>query len=151
MRREGEHLHRLADRFLQIEFHRLQGHPSGFDFREIQNVVNYRKQRTGRDANGGQVFPLFGAQLSAERQFGHSHDPIHGSSDLVTHIRQKLALQARDRFGAVFGDDQLLIQPAQVGGSARDFFFQMVTVAPQVRFPGIDLAQHSVKGLDQLA
>ena len=38
------------------------------------------------------VFPLFGRELGFQSEFGHSENAVHRRANLVTHVRQELAL-----------------------------------------------------------
>ena len=51
----------------QIELHGFHIQLAGFDFGEIQNVVDDPQQRIGRRLNFAQIIMLFGRQLSFQR------------------------------------------------------------------------------------
>ncbi len=71
---------------------------AGFDFGEVQNVVEDGKQRLRRCLHGIQAFQLLRREIRVQHQFGHSQNAVHGGADLVAHVGQKFALGAAGFF-----------------------------------------------------
>ena len=42
----------------------------------------------------GEVVPLAGRELGLQRQMGHADDAVHGRTDFVAHVGEKIALGA---------------------------------------------------------
>ena len=80
---------------------------TGFDFREIENVIEQPQQRVG-----GLLQHFAGTRAAApissvfEQQLGHADDAVHGSANLVAHVGEKFALGAIGPFGRIFGNFQ---------------------------------------------
>ena len=64
------------------------------DLGEIQNVVDNAQQGVRRCADLGEVVPLAGRELGLQRQMGHADDAVHGRTDFVAHVGEKIALGA---------------------------------------------------------
>ena len=77
-----------------------------------------------------EVFALFGIERGFERQVDHSEHPVHGSSNLVAHIRQKFALGVIGGVGGLLGEPALLhlLLQSSIHTAERD--------ALQMRFQG---------------
>ena len=117
----------------QREVVRVEGHAAGFDFREIEDVVDHHQQPLGRRRDRAQAVALVVVAAGVQRYRRHAQNPVHGGADLVAHVRQELALQLGDLFGPLFCRLQVAVQPQQL---------------VVVRF---DLIEHSVEGRDQRA
>ena len=76
----------------QIEFDGVHFQLARFDLGEIQNVVDDRQQRVRGGFGGLEKLALFAGQAGIQRQVDHSRHAVHGSANLVAHIRQELAL-----------------------------------------------------------
>ena len=55
--------------------------------------------------------PLFGRELGVQHEIGHPDDAVHRRPDLVTHVRQELALGPVRGLGGVLGCSQLGLRP----------------------------------------
>ena len=71
---------------------RHRGRVARSNLREIQDVVDHRHQPVGGGLRHLQIFTLLSRQVGVQRQFGHTQHAIHGRTDLVAHVGQKLAL-----------------------------------------------------------
>ena len=78
----------------QVELDGLEFEAAGFDFREIQDVVDERQQRLAAGADDFRVFALLRIEGRIEHQAGHADHAIQGRADLVTHVGEELALRA---------------------------------------------------------
>ena len=99
------------------EFGVFQHQFAGFDFGEIENVVEHGQQVLRGAAHFGQPIALrrgFGIALG---EMAEAHDGVERGADFVTHIGQEGALGAAGRFGLILGDDQL-------GGAFLDQCFE---------------------------
>ena len=123
---------------------RIERHLSRFDLGKIKNIVDHRQQRIGRELDDVQALALVRRQLGIEYLLGHSQDAVHGRANFVTHIGQKFALGAIGGFGAVPGQHQF----RSAGG---DFLLEIVAIAKQRRVAKLDLREHGVEGVDELA
>ena len=123
--------HQFAD-LLQashdIEPARLNVHPSSLDLGEIQDIVHDCQQSVGGFANRLGIIQLVVGQSSIEKQPTHTQDAIHGGPDLVTHVRQELALGPAGILGFRLGALQLSSMPQGPGLSL---------------FPLADVARHA--------
>ena len=85
---------------VELEFARL--HPG-----EVQDVVDDGQQRIGGRFDDPQILPLFGRELGVQHEIGHADDAIHRRPNLVTHVRQELALGPVGGLGGVLGRSQV--------------------------------------------
>src|SRR5687768_12451045 len=73
----------------KVEINGLKGQLAGFDFREIEDVVNDSQESFAAGFDGfGVVFLLFG-KGSVQEEIAHANDAVHGSADFMAHGRQK--------------------------------------------------------------
>jgi hypothetical protein len=92
-----QHFVDFFDHQPQVEGERFDGHAPGFDFREVENVVDHAEQAFARPPHGFGVVALLGRQLRIEQQPRHPDHAVHGSADLMAHVGQKLALGSGGR------------------------------------------------------
>ena len=87
---------------MQIEVNFFKRQFARFNFREIEDVIDYRQQRVtaGTDRLGKAA--LFGCQDGVEQDIGYADYPIHWGSDFMTHVCQEIALRTVRRFGRLF-------------------------------------------------
>src|SRR3984957_2736953 len=152
----GEDLAGFFDGFAQAEFDALELEFSGFDLREIQDVVDDLQQRFGRMRNGFREVALPRRELGRLQQFRHAHDSIHRRTDLVAQTRQELALgtaRALRRFlGAIGLRDRELefeIGVAQIDRALLDLLLEELAVLLQARVAMADLRQHLIEAVDE--
>ena len=69
----------------------------------------------------------------------------------MARIRQEITLGAAPHFGPVLRFEKLRIEALQFRVARPDLLFQTVAMLPQGRIPLLDLAQHFVKSIHQLA
>ncbi len=100
-RPQDERVERVAQRRPQREGGRVEIEPAGFDFREVEDVVDDRQQRVGRQLHHVEVFALVGREPGLQRQARHADDAVHRRPDLVAHVRQELALRAVGELGVL--------------------------------------------------
>ena len=117
----------------EVEVQGLEDQLPRLDLGEVQDVVDEREQGLAAGADGVCVLALFLAQGRVQQQAGHADDAVHGRADLVAHVGQELALEARqlqrpipglgqfagsllqlDLSPATFGDVVVLPQVAQI-------------------------------------
>ncbi len=91
-RADGQHIHGFFHARAQIKIQTLQRQLAGFDLGEVQNVVDEVQQAFRARSGQFGVLSLLGIQLGLQEQLRHSNDTVHGGSDLMTHLRQKLRL-----------------------------------------------------------
>ncbi len=103
---DGERFHCVAQAFAEIEDLAIEDELPGFDFREVENVVDYREQGFAGVSDRRQELSLLGRNRAFEDQFGHPDDGVQRGPDLVAHVGQEGALGAVGRFRRVFGRPQ---------------------------------------------
>ncbi len=110
---DGQLVEEVLQAVAQAEIRGLNGQLAGFDFREIENIVDEGEQGVGRTLDQAQAFALFGAEVGLKGQFGHTDDPVHGRADFVAHVGQEFALGPIGGFRGFFGDVQFYGVPIQ--------------------------------------
>ncbi len=91
-----------------------------------------------------QIFALLGVSSVSSSQFGHAHDAVHGGADFVAHVGQELAFGAAGRFGPFF-------HHGKFGGSSAHFLFQPIMMALKVLVALLNLGQHGVEAINEVA
>ena len=84
--------HGVAHRVVQPEVDLLKLQHAGFDFGEVQNVVDYRQQRFGRIDDRAEIVTLNVVEIGFEHEFRQPHDGIHGRANFVAHVGEELVL-----------------------------------------------------------
>ncbi len=97
----------------QVERTVFQFELAGFDFGEIQDVVDDGEQRFAAGINGFDVTALLVAERGFEQQAGHGDDAVHGRADFVAHVGQKFGLGAGGGFGGDAGGVQFAVGAGQ--------------------------------------
>ena len=82
----------------QAECDALQREFAGFDFGEVQDVVQQRHQGLAGFVNHAEIFALRQRERRVQQQFGHADDGVHRRADFVTHVRQERTLGPVGRF-----------------------------------------------------
>ena len=90
----------------------------GLDPGEVQDVVDDGQQRVGRRFDDPQILALFGRELGVEHEIGHPDDAVHRRPNLVTHVRQELALGPVGGLGGLLGRSQFGLHPFAFGDVA---------------------------------
>ena len=67
----------------------------GFDFREVENVVDDVQKIVAGAAKHAHVLALFVVERRFRQQLRHAQQRVHGRADFVTHAGQKFALGLR--------------------------------------------------------
>ena len=78
----------------------FESHLTGFDLREIEDVVDDGEQGPAAVASHRGELTLLGRKLGAQEQLGHADDAVHWGADLVAHVGQKPALGAAGQLGS---------------------------------------------------
>ncbi len=100
---------------------------AGFDFREVENIVDDGQERVGAAARGFDIFPLFVGQFRVEQQRNHADDAVHRRADFVAHVGEERGLGdgglfkflvERQKLGVVFHELLLALPQGAVGGVA---------------------------------
>ena len=90
-------------------------------------------------------------ELAVEHEVGHADDAVHRRPDLVAHVREKLALRAAGLHRAVAGRHQFLVARLELGGARVHRAFEVVLLQQQLLIALLDVGQHRVELIDQLA
>src|SRR5450755_325013 len=121
------------------QFPKMQyGHFPGLDFRQIEYVVDDRGKSLGRSLRGNQLRPLLRIFTGVKGQADHA---IHRRSDLMAHVCQELAFQARGLFRLVFSYQQFGIHAAAL----RDLRFEFAPVFVHREIAAFDFVDHEVE------
>ena len=107
---------------LQVEFDALDFEFAGFDFGEVQDVVDDAQQVLAGGLDFAQVIELLRAEFGFEHQVGHAQHRVHGGADFVAHVGQKVGFGAVGGFGRFFG-------LGQFGRACKHHFFELFAVA----------------------
>ena len=113
VRPQRHRVRRVSDGIAGVEVDRVELELARLHPGEVQDVVDDGQQRIGGRFDDPQILPLFGRELGIEHEIGHPDDPVHRRPDLVTHVRQELALCPVRGLGGVFGRSQALLALAQ--------------------------------------
>ncbi len=90
--------HRAGDRFAEVGGREGECHPAGFDLREIEHAVDQVEQVLPIAQHRLQQVSLLVrelAQPAGQEEIGESDDRVERRSELVRHVGQEFALQAR--------------------------------------------------------
>ena len=133
MRRHRHHPDDFLQAAIQIELGGVQDELAGFDFGEVQDVVDDGKQRFAGYAHGVEVIALFFVKFRIQGKFGHADDAVHWGADLMAHVGQEFA------FGTA-GGLRAVSRIHQFGGAVGDLLFEKVL-----------MLQHSIECVGELA
>ena len=98
----------VLDHGQQIEVQVLERQLPRLDLGEVEDVVDEREQGVPAGPHGLRVLLLFHPERRIQQQARHPDDAVHGRADLVAHVGQEFALEARQLQGPVPGLRQLL-------------------------------------------
>jgi hypothetical protein len=87
----------------------LEFQASGFDLREVEDLVDHREQHLARTADRLAEFTLLRRQRRVEQQFGRADHAVHRRADLVAHRGHEVGLGVRSGFGARDGEAQAVL------------------------------------------
>ena len=79
----------------QIEIYRIEFDSTGFNLRQIQNVVHDFKQRFGRVLDSTDKPFTLSVELGVEQQLRHTDHRVHRRAYFMAHLRQEIALGNR--------------------------------------------------------
>ena len=129
---ENEQVRKIFQHFRKEKRRVFHGHAPGFDFGEVENVVEQAQQIARGLPGAFQIVALAFVHAGLEQQVGHAQNGVHRCADFVAHARQKVAFGAggglrRQARGPEFGDvlkpDQLSrIAPVIDGADAGEGF-----------------------------
>ena len=91
-----------GDGVVQVEIRGIEVDLAGLDLGEVEQVVDQREQGVARVLHDAEELPLLGRERTVERELGHADDAVHRGADLVTHVREEIALRAIRAVGLVF-------------------------------------------------
>ena len=75
------------------------GHLPGFDFRDVENVVEQQHHALARFLHQFGIAALFGREVAVEQQLDETQHAVHWGADLMAHIRKELRLRDSGPFG----------------------------------------------------
>ena len=85
----------VADRVSQREVDPLQIEFACLDLGKVQNVIDESQQRRRRGADDAEIIFLLRCKIGLHSQLRHPDDAVHRSANLVAHVGDELALEAR--------------------------------------------------------
>ncbi len=157
----GRHGHQVRDVLEQVpqgEFVLVDLKKPRLDLREVEDVVDDHQQRVAGLLDRVHEVPLAVIHLGRGQQLGHAQDAVHRRADLVAHRGQELALGAAGRLGLVaglegfaHGQPQLLVARGQLGRALGNRLLQPGAVVRELAFAHLDLGDHLVEHVDQVA
>ena len=103
-----KHVHHFGHDVARAHRYRFEIEFAGFDFGEIENVVDDAKQHLARLAHGLGVMALWNIEICIEQQLGHAEHAVDGCADLVAHIGQELRLGEIGLFSGKLGGAQFI-------------------------------------------
>ena len=141
----------IFQNIFQVKLDGLNIELAGFDFGEVQNVIDNSEQRIGPVLDFLHVVFLLGGQIRLEGQIGHANDCVHGGPDFVAHVGQEIAFSFICIIGGLFGFHQFrgafFHQIFPVVPMFLDFFFGCF----QGGFRLLDGAHHLIKRSGQMS
>ena len=105
---QSKDFHHIVQAVAQAEIDLFEIESTGFDLGKVQDIIDDRQKRVGRSFHHTEIIALLRGEFRVESKFRHSEDSVHGRTNLVTHIGEKLALSAARRFGSFLGALQFL-------------------------------------------
>ena len=115
---------------------------SGFDFGEIQNVVDDAEQMTARRLHGFRPTPLLRIEIAAQQHLVHAKHAVHRCADFMAHRGKKGGLRPIGSFGSFFG-------VLKICRARLHLFFQMVAMTRQAHVALLNLFKHQVEAARQ--
>ena len=146
-KQQGDVLDRLAGR----EVERVELQFAGLDLGHVEHVVDEVEQRLGRPVQGVDHALLAFVHGGAAQQLDHAHHAIHRGADFVAHVGQEQALGAVGGLRLVAREVGLFLGQRELLGAVGDFEFEAVAVRSERRVARLDLGQHAVDAVDELA
>ena len=120
VRPQRHRVRRVADGIAGVEVDRVELELARLHPGEVQDVVDDGQQRIGGRLDDPQILALFGRELGVQHEIGHPDDAVHRRPNLVTHVRQELALGPVGGLGGVFGRSQLGLRRVALGDVCHD-------------------------------
>jgi len=114
---------------------------AGFDFGDIQDVVDDGEQMLARSVDLAKPLGLRRADFPAQ-QVSKAENGVHRRTDFVRHVGEKRALGLAGRFGHTPGIDQL-------SRAQQHLLFEMVAVAHEFGLGLTKVRSHDVEGVGE--
>src|SRR5205807_4136910 len=95
----------------------LQLHPSGFDLREVEDVIDQCEQMATRAVDIGNVFHLLLVEIAEQlvlKDLGEPDDRVERGAQLVRHVGEKLRLVPAGRLELTIQSPELVVHPVEV-------------------------------------
>ena len=109
----GDEVEGVLDGFAEVVGDFFDFEFAGFDFGEVEDVVDDGEEGFARGADGADEVFLGFVEFGFGEEAGHADDAVHGGADFVRHVGEELAFG----FGGVFGADDGF---AEFGGAGGD-------------------------------
>ena len=108
--------HAFLQRVAWVHVADLHRKAAGFDFREVENLVNQAQQVLAAGIDLLDIASVFRAQLGLGVEFeqlGEAENGVERRAQFVAHRRQEIGFGPVGRFGRVARGDQVLFRPLQ--------------------------------------
>src|SRR5262245_63652985 len=99
MRTSGKRRHGIVKGVAQVEGDALQVELTRLDLREVEDIVDNCQKMIGGRIRQSKITALLRGQIGVECQVSHADDAVERRTDLVAHVREKLALGPAGRLG----------------------------------------------------
>lgn len=122
--REANHFDGLVSEKGKSEWPQGEVHPTGFDLREVEDVIEQGHERVSTGAGGTEEVFLLRVEGRAVEEVKGAEDAVEWGADFVAHILQEVAFGAAGSVGGVAGlAEDLEGVPAfgDVAGDPKDF------------------------------
>ena len=94
----------------EIERLVLELHAAGFDFREVQHIIDDQQKRFRAGADSGNVVCLLTGQQGLLHELSKAQHAIHRRADFVAHGGKKFAFRPVRSLCTFFGTEQVLLR-----------------------------------------
>ena len=106
---DSQHVDNFCHQLIRAAALNFQLQFSGFNLREVQNIVDQFHQMRTTGMNRIQIrrASRFGLFQASTQNIGEAHDRIHRIANFMAHVRKEVALGFIGGVGGVFGDLQI--------------------------------------------
>ena len=134
----------VVDGSQQLKGHRFQPDVIGFDFRQIEDIVDQPQQVLDRVIDLVQFLQLFGPGELRAQQVGKAQGRVHRCADFVTHVGQEHALGTVCRLGPLAGF-------LGIPGALRNQLLKVLPIGPQFTLAVAALGNIANEGINAAA
>jgi len=121
---------------VEVEVDGFEDEFTGFDFGEIEDVVDDGEEGLAAEEEGVDEVLLLVVERGAEEEVSHADDAVERGADLVAHVGEEGAFGAVGGFGCLLGGEQLGVDGGEFGGARNDALFELVVELAEAFFAG---------------